>query len=161
MQVKSVYLIGLGFISLLVFSSCDNSTVYSESETIPDSQWQDTDTLFAQFDVTDTQHYHNIFGLVRFSSLYPYSNIYFKYILVGPTGQKITEIKSFEVTDKAGKWLGKGFGDLHSYEFPLVEKLPIKQVGAYKIKIVPYMRREVLEGVHDKGIKVSIGQEIF
>lgn len=149
----------LGGLSIL--SSCDSSTLYNESEPLEGAQWAETDTLDARFEVLDTTRYHNVYVCSRVNALYPNSNIYFKVILTGPNGQHITEIKSFEITDKTGKWLGKGFGDLHSYEFLVLKDLAFKQIGKYRVKVVPYMRKEVVEGIHDRGIKVSLGKEIF
>ncbi len=141
--------------------SCDSSTIYNENEDLVDATWLETDTLVARFEVTDTNHYHNVFLNARFSALYPKSNIYFKAILLGPGGQNMTEVKGFEITDKTGKWLGKGFGSLHSYAFPIFEELALKQLGKYKVKLIPYMRISELKGIHDRGIKVNLGQEIF
>lgn len=147
--------------TVLVFSSCDNSTIYNESEILVDAKWAETDTLFAQFEVNDSTRYHDVWLCSRVDALYPYSNIYYKVILSGPNGQHMTEIKSFEITDKTGKWLGKGFGDLHSYTFPLFKDLSLKHYGKYRVKVVPYMRKDVIIGIHDRGIKVSLGKEIF
>ncbi len=146
---------------VVILNSCDHSTIYNESEVLKDAKWSETDTLFAQFEVNDSLHYHNVYLCTRVNALYPNSNIYFKVILTGPTGQHVTEIKSFEITDKTGKWLGKGFGDLHSYELPLFKDLTIKQFGKYRVKVIPYMRKDVVVGIHDRGIKVSLGKEIF
>ena len=145
----------------VALNACDKSTIYDETQILEDAKWAETDTLFAQFEVSDTLHYHDIFLCSRVNALYPNSNIYFKVILTGPSGQHMTEIKSFEVTDKAGKWLGSGFGDLHSYAFPIFKDLSFKQYGKYRVKAVPYMREEVVVGVHDIGIKVKLGKEIF
>lgn len=141
--------------------SCDRSTIYNETYEIENAQWSYSDTLEARFEVTDTLHYHNVFLNARFSSVYKYSNMYVKVILDGPGGQRLTDVKGFEITDKAGKWLGSGFGNLHSYELPLFENLPLKQIGKYKVKVVQYMRIPELEGIHNRGVKVSLGQEIF
>lgn len=157
---KGVFIIVLVFASV-IFSACDQSTIFHNSEVMENSKWEQTDTLFAKVDITDTTHYHNIFVTARLSALYPYSNIYFKVLVIGPSGQRFTDITSFEVTDKTGKWLGKGFGDLHSYEFPLYQDLALKEEGAYKIKVIPYMRNEILLGVHDRGLKINLGKEIF
>jgi gliding motility-associated lipoprotein GldH len=145
----------------MVFSACDKATIYNESEILIEANWPETDTLLAQFDVSDSVRYHHVWLNVRLNNLYPNSNIYFKVIFEGPNGQHLTEIKSFEITDKSGKWLGKGFGDLHSYELPLLMDLAIKQFGTYKVKVIPYMRKDVVVGIHDRGIKVNLGKEIF
>ena len=78
---------------LLSLSACDKSTCYNESSSLEGTIWKESDTLMASFEVSDSQHYHNIFVLARFNSLYPYSNIYFKVMLSGPKGIDMTEIK--------------------------------------------------------------------
>jgi gliding motility-associated lipoprotein GldH len=146
---------------LMMLSACDSSTIYDESEDLVTETWVDTDTLTARFEITDTNHYHTVYLNTRFTSLYKFSNIYYQVVLSGPNGQRATEIVSFEVTDKAGKWLGSGYGNLHSYAFPILDNRIFKQIGKYKVKVVPYMRISSLEGIHDRGIKVSKGKEIF
>jgi len=146
---------------VLGLGACDNSSIYNESSTLEGAVWEESDTLMASFNASDSLHYHNIYLLARFNTLYPYSNIYFKVMLFGPNGMETTEIKSYDITDKSGKWLGSGFGDLHSYELPLFADLAIKQLGKYKIKVIPYMRKESIQGIHDRGIKVNLGKEIF
>ena len=159
--IKTAKFVTILVLASVMFYACDQSTVYDSSEVLDNAKWEETDTLFATFEVSDTVHYHNIFVTARLSALYPYSNIYFKVLVIGPTGQRFTDITSFEVTDKTGKWLGKGFGDLHSYEFPLYQTLALKTVGTYKVKVITYMRNEVLVGVHDRGIKINLSKEIF
>jgi len=146
---------------ILLLMACDSSTIYDQSEDLVTEIWVDTDTLTARFEITDTTHYHTVFLNTRFTGLYKFSNIYYQVVLDGPNGQRSTEVVSFEVTDKAGKWLGNGYGNLHSYEFPILDNRIFKQIGKYKVKVVPYMRISSLEGIHDRGIKVSKGQEIF
>jgi gliding motility-associated lipoprotein GldH len=153
-------LLFVSVITTILFSSCDRTTIYNESEILENATWPETDTLVAQFLVGDSLHYHNIFVCSRFNALYPESNVYFKVMLKGPGGQHMTEIKSFEITEKSGKWIGKGFGDLHSYELPIFQDLNLKQFGKYEVKVIPYMRRTVI-GIHDRGIKVNLGKEIF
>ena len=145
-------------LALITLVSCDSSTIYDESE---NATWSETDTLYAKFEVKDTTRYHSVFLNSRFSSEYKFSNIYFKVILDGPGNQRIERVRGFEVTDKAGKWLGSGFGSLYGYAFPIFEDLSLKQNGKYKVRIVPYMRIPDLNGIHDRGVKVSLGQEIF
>ena len=142
-------------------TSCNNSTIYNESQKMENSTWMSIDTIKAVVEVTDTTKYHTIFMDTRLNATYPYSNMYLKSIVVGPTGQKISEVKNFEITDKAGKWLGGGYGDLHSYGLPLYERMEFKQQGKYQIKVIPYMRKDSLVGVNDCGIRVTIGKEIF
>ena len=134
---KQAVLLVISAFAIVLFSACDKSAIYNSSEVLKESKWVETDTLFAEFEVADSQHYHSVLLLTRFNSLYPYSNIYFKVHLAGPNGQRMTEIKSFDITDKSGKWLGKGFGDLHSYELPLFNDLPLKQFGKYRVKVIP------------------------
>lgn len=149
------------FLIVVAISACDRSTICDTTEEISDEIWHETDTLTGKFEITDSTHYYDVFVNARFNALYPFSNIYFKAILTGPGGQRMTTVKTFAVTDKSGKWLGSGYGNLHSYSFPVFQDLAVKQMGTYRMKVIPYMRVPKLEGIHDRGVKVTIGKEIF
>lgn len=145
----------------VVLFACDSQTIYNESFDLPNETWAEDDTLETTFEVTDTLHYHNLWLNTRLTETYPFANIYFKVILKGPNNLSKNEIMNFDVADKAGKWLGKGTGDFHSYNFPIYNELSLKKRGKYTLKIVQYMRTESLQGIHDRGVKINLGREIF
>ena len=161
---QKVSILSLGVLVLgltMLFTGCERDTLYSESENLASTAWLSSDTFQVSFEITEIERYHTVHLESRFTDIYPYSNIYYRVQLNGPGGQDITEVKNFEVTDKTGKWLGSGFGDLHSYSFPIIKDIEFKQKGKYKVKVIPFMRVDSLPGIHDRGIRVSIGKEVF
>ncbi|MFT4522143.1 MAG: gliding motility-associated lipoprotein GldH [Bacteroidia bacterium] len=149
------------FSAIVYFSACNSAILIHTTEEVPNGIWTVSDTLSSSFVVTDTFHVHNIWINTRLSQEYAFSNLYLSYTLLGPGGMNISEVTDFQVTNKAGKWLGSGFAELHSYSFPIFENLPLKTMGTYRVNVVQHMRVDDLAGVKDRGIKVETGQEIF
>jgi gliding motility-associated lipoprotein GldH len=158
---KTLFILATGFILFMGMNGCNSKTIMDMSESLEGENWRMDDTLRGTFQVTDTNHYHNIFLQTRLTGDFPFSNFYVKMILEAPDGERFESIKSFEITTKAGKWLGKGLGDLHSYSLPVYPSFVPHKNGSYSILAVQYMRRDDLLGCHDRGLKVELGEEIF
>jgi gliding motility-associated lipoprotein GldH len=77
-------------------------------------------------------------------------------------GPGISHKNQFEVvlSDNTGKWLGKGQGNLISYEKPFDGRLKLKP-GKYTVEIAQNMRDEKLAGVSDVGLKVVKAGKIY
>ena len=154
-----LYLIALG--GIFMFQSCVNDVAYVEVKEIEGSVWPQNDTLVYSFDIGDTTRYYNIYLTMRIDNEYPYSNIYAGVNMRGPSGQDISELKGFEMADKKGKWKGKSYGGLISFEFPLYKQMQFHDSGTFKIHVLQYMRTENLAGVHDAGIKIVKGAPLL
>lgn len=68
----------------------------------------------------------------------------------------------YEMTDKTGKWLGKGFTDLKENKLFFKENYRFKNKGNYHIKIIHAMRKnketegiEELEGISTVGFRIE------
>jgi gliding motility-associated lipoprotein GldH len=145
---------GLVILMVLTFTSCLEGIIYEKDFAIEDSGWSENDTLHYSFEVNDTTKYTDIYLHLRIDNDYPFNNCYTHVELLGPNGQKIQEVRSFDLADKSGKWKGKGYGALISFEFPFFKHLELTDVGEYSINIRQYMRVNTLPGVHDVGIRV-------
>lgn len=145
----------------ILFIACNSKTVIDFQEEVKGKTWNFKDTMVTQFEVLDTTHYHYIDFQTRLNSKYNFSNLYLSYTLIGPSGMEINEIKTFDITDKSGKWLGSGFGELHSYALPLFQKLSLKVGGKYQLRVVQHMRVDDLPGIETVGVRIYTGNEIF
>jgi gliding motility-associated lipoprotein GldH len=96
---------------------------------------------------------------LRISGSYAYSNIWLLYTVEGPD-TKIKQQFQISLSDKTGKWLGKGMSNLLSYEQPILGNIKLKK-GKYTVKISQNMREEELAAVSDLGLKIIKGSKIY
>lgn len=153
----------IGIITLLAFGlvSCSDNTIYNSYTAIGNHEWNQDSTYTFEFQIDDTTHYYDIGCKLRIDESYRFSNLYILYKMTGPSGTSKTVQQNLTVADKKGKWLGKGYGNIHSYDFPLMKEITFKTVGTYEIEIAQYMRTSSLGGVHDVGVEVAKGDEVF
>ena len=157
---------GLIFFCLAAFSAfllsaagcADKNTVIDQNSQIPDHNWTYINKF--RFDVTvdDAAIAYNLYMNLRVTADYKYSNIF---VLITQTGpDKRPEVKRYELklASKDGEWLGKGSGNLYSYQAPFRTnyKFPVK--GVYHIYIEQNMRDNPLREVSDVGLRVEKAQ---
>jgi gliding motility-associated lipoprotein GldH len=81
------------------------------------------------------------------------------YKLDGPVSSQKNQFE-IVLSDNTGKWLGKGQGNLISYEKSFVSGLKLKP-GQYTVELAQNMRDEKLSGVSDVGLKVVKTGKIY
>lgn len=113
------------------------------------------------FEIDDTTHYYNIAFKLRIDDSYRYSNLYILYKMTGPTGKSKTVRQNFDLASKDGKWLGKGYSNIFSYNFPIMHEIEFKSSGKYTLEVAQFMRTDQLMGVHDVGFEIIKGDEVF
>jgi gliding motility-associated lipoprotein GldH len=152
---------GVLFISLIFLHSCasDDQVVLNKFEQTDVSGWQWSQGKKFTFTIEDSTYYYAFSCGLRINSGYSYSNIWMLYKLDGPY---LSQKNQFEVvlSDNTGKWLGKGQGNLISYEKMFVSRLKLKP-GQYTLEISQNMRDEKLSGVSDVGLKVIRAGKIY
>ena len=147
--------------AVLSFQACstDENVVLNTFEKTDAGGWHWKQGKQFTFTVEDTTYYYALSCGLRINSGYSYSNIWLLYRLNGPG---ISQKNQFEVvlSDNTGKWLGKGQGNLISYEKPFDGRLKLKP-GKYTVEIAQNMRDEKLSGVSDVGLKVVKAGKIY
>lgn len=154
----------IGIVVLLtfpVFHSCttDQSVLLNKFEKAEVSGWNWGQGKKFTFTIEDSTYYYSLSCGLRITSGYSYSNIWLLYRLDGPV---VSQKEQFEIvlSDNTGKWLGKGQGNLISYEKPFAGRLKLKP-GIYTLEIAQNMRDEKLTGVSDVGLKVIKAGKIY
>ncbi|MCB9245150.1 MAG: gliding motility lipoprotein GldH [Flavobacteriales bacterium] len=150
-------LLGISFL----LSACMKDVVYEKQYRFEDAIWTAGDTLWFDFEIEDTTVYHDLKAALRIDTEYPFSNLYLLARIQGSQGQDITEMKGFELADKTGKWKGKSYSGLISFELPLKERFVFQRSGSYKVYLIQYMRKDQLPGIHDVGIKLTKGDPLL
>lgn len=139
---------------MLSVASCKNA-----NETIVmndvNSQWDKRKSMDFQFDISDVQSPKNLIFVVRNNNDYPYSNI--RLIARMEHNKKViaTDTLNYVLAKPNGEWLGTGFGETKEtlFQYKLNYKFP--QNGTYSLKVIQAMRRNVLPGIEDLGIKIQ------
>lgn len=142
------------FILFLSLSSCQND---NEKVVVKDvgNSWKKNDSKSLDFDIKDSQGPKNLVFVIRNNNDYPYSNL--RLIAKIEEGKKIisTDTLNYVLAKPNGEWIGTGFGDTKEslFQYKLNYKFP--QNGNYSVKVVQAMRRNVLPGIEDIGIKIQ------
>jgi gliding motility-associated lipoprotein GldH len=142
---------------LLVFVlvSCSTKTIYDKSLPVPGDSWDMNERVSFEVPVTDTAVSYRFFLNLRHTTDYRYSNIYFFIRTRFPDGRTGRDTVECILSDREGKWLGKGVSNIRDNQVLLRRGLRFPQRGNYIFEIEQAMRDEELEGVRDVGIRLE------
>ncbi|UQB68133.1 gliding motility lipoprotein GldH [Epilithonimonas zeae] len=142
------------FVLLIALFSCQNPDDQVLINNVG-NQWNKKKVQQFDFDVTDAQNQKNITFVVRNNNDYPYSNL--RLIATVEHNKKAisTDTLNYVLAKPNGEWLGTGFGDTKEtlFQYKLNYKFP--QNGNYSVKVVQAMRKNILPGIEDLGIKIQ------
>lgn len=144
----------LAIVAATAISACDDHTVYHSYQSIPEKGWKKSDTLFFQMPINDSLTILRLSAGVRNENNYPYQDLYLfvSHNLEDSTKWQTDTLK-FTLSDKEGKWIGTGWGNLYQSVQPMQSAI-IRHAGKYTIKVSHGMKDEILNGISDVGIKV-------
>lgn len=140
---------------IIFMYSCNKSTVYEKYKTIPDYQWSINDTISFEVNILDTINNHNIFVNIRNSGLFPKRNIWLFVNTTDTKGRTITDTLNCFLANKAGKWLGSGFGDIYDNSFMLKENIKFPHKGKYRFEVIHGLRDSPIKGINDIGLSIN------
>ena len=149
------YSFSLLLISLILLSSCNSNVVFTESKVMNKNTWNLLNISSFKVPITDTLKSNNVIFTIRTGSSYPFRNIYLFVTTTSPDGKSITDTLQYNLADEKGKWLGKGFGDIHELNLPYKSNIYFPVKGIYQFNIQHGMRIEDLKGVYDVGLRVE------
>jgi gliding motility-associated lipoprotein GldH len=92
---------------------------------------------------------------LRVTSDYKYSNIFVLISQSGPNIKNASQRYEMRLADKEGQWLGKGSGNLYSYQEPFLVNHIFPAKGTYTFLIEQNMRDNPLREVSDVGLRVE------
>lgn len=150
----------LGAIYAVILLGCKNNAVVDTFKPIANQEWRYLDTITVQIPVEDTSKFYDLYLNVRHTGSYAYRNLYVRLRLYSPTGETGTQTVSFNLADPAGKWLGKGLGDLYESKILWREAAKFTSAGQYRVVIEQFMREDPLPGISDIGLLVEYAKDI-
>ena len=156
MKFFTLYLL-LAFSITLV--SCDPERVYEVNKDLEEEDWKPSDTLSFDFEISDSKAAYNLYYNVRYSSEYPFYNLFTKYFILDSTGTVLKTPKLpedmylFDV--KTGKSLGSGIANTYDKQISFLKDYTFPYNGKYTVKVMQYMRNKPLPGIYSFGLRVE------
>lgn len=140
---------------LLLASACDSSVVFEEHQPIPAEGWHYKNLVVFEALVNDTTNLHNLYIDVRNTTDYGFNNFFVFLDIEFPDGNILRDTIECALADRTGKWTGRGFGKIRSNRFLFRTDVWFPLEGTYVFRIEQAMRREVLEGISDIGLRIE------
>lgn len=156
---KRVYTLLYNIVSVVmaaaVAASCATDTIYYSYAHTPVAGWEKNDTLtFNIPGMAAPGTYSQQVGL-RMTSAFPFTSI--SLIVeqrIMPRGKVLTDTIKCPITDIRGNFLGDGISSFQ-YMFPLRE-VTLNKKDSIHVSIRHNMKREILPGVSDIGLKMEL-----
>lgn len=145
---------GSFFFLILILFSCskENSQTYM---TNINGSWNKKQTQKIQFKIDDAQNPKNIIFVVRNNDDYPYSNLRLIVNFESPNKKSVTDTLNYILAKPNGEWLGTGFGETKEILFQYKMNYKFPENGLYKISVKQAMRKDILPGIEDLGLKIE------
>lgn len=143
-------------LTTIFLASCqDKLAIVDTNIELDKHNWSYSERVKIPFNIESAGIPCNLYLNLRHTSDYKYSNIFLLIHITGPDGKKSTERREFKLALPDGQWLGKGSGNLYSYQILFSEdyKFPLK--GKYVIELEQNMRDNPLDNITDAGIRVE------
>ena len=139
---------------LLSLASCTNANENTLVNDI-DSKWDKKKIQSFDFNINDFQNQKNLIFIIRNNNDYPYSNI--RVIASIEHNKKVIskDTLNYVLAKPNGEWLGTGFGETKEELFQYKLNYRFPQNGKYSVKVTQAMRRNILPGIEDLGIKIQ------
>lgn len=142
---------------LAVCPSCKQDIIYDQYAHTPIAGWEKNDTLFFDIPPIATSGiYQEDLGL-RINGAYPFMGLTLIVIQTTyPEKNKKTDTLECKLIDKNGASTGQGIS-YHQYNFP-INILRLHQGDSVHVAIRHDMKREIMPGISDIGLKLTLVQ---
>ena len=148
-------------VAVILLSSCDESRVLDEYESLP-GKWHKDSVVDFTFSAPDTLQPYDLFINLRNSADYPYSNLYLITEIAFPNGKVVADTLQYEMAAPSGEWLGTGFGEIKESKLWYKEDFVFSEAGEYSVRIEQAMRKRdsingivQLDGITDVGLRIE------
>ncbi|NEU09238.1 gliding motility lipoprotein GldH [Flavihumibacter sp. R14] len=156
MALRNRFLLTFLILGSLSLSSCQDANIVADTnKEISNRTWSYINKIRVPVTIEDEKANYNIYVNLRHTGDYKYSNIFLLIGTQAPGGKLVKERKEFKLALPDGQWLGKGSGNLYSYQLPYKEKIKLDKKGQYFFEVEQNMRDNPLKEVTDIGIRVE------
>lgn len=152
---KSTVFSTLFLLSILFFSSCDESRIFEQNQVIPEAGWEQNNILKFDVDIKDPSTPANFYINVRNADGYPYSNLFLFIKTTFPNNKVSNDTLECVLADEKGKWLGSGMGDIYDNQIPFKRNVKFPLPGTYHFEIQQAMRTDNIPLIMDVGLRIE------
>lgn len=141
--------------------SCDSKQVFDSYQSVSEGSWSKDAKILFEFTVKDTLTKQNLFINLRNNNNYEFSNLFLITQMDFPDGKKIIDTLEYDMADKTGKFLGRGFSEVKENKLFYKENITFPISGNYKISVSQAMRKNgEVEGVKNLNGITEVGFRI-
>lgn len=150
---RTLYILFTTVTILAVLSSCDNKVVYDTYNHTPIEGWEKNDTLFFDVPCMRSSGRYRLEVGMRTNGSFPFTGLS---IVVEQTvipGYKtFTDTLKCRLSDDKGNFLGQGIS-CFQYNF-ILSDINLHEGDSLHVRVRHIMKREILPGISDIGLKV-------
>lgn len=144
-----------GILLLCFLYCCNTNEVYDSTVSFSSDSWSQEQIIDFEFTVSDTSGSYDLYLQVRNSGAYTYKNIWLFVEIHAPNGSVLKDTLEIILADNAGRWLGKGIGNVHQMQVPYKQNVQFINRGVFKVSIQHAMRDSTITGVMDLGLRLQ------
>jgi gliding motility-associated lipoprotein GldH len=140
----------------MLLDSCnDPRTVIDTNTAINGYNWSYVNKVKFDCKIDDENAAYNLYLNLRVTDNYKYSNLFLLISESSPGNKARLTRYEVKLATHEGEWLGKGSGNLYSYQVPFKTNYKFPAKGNYHFEIEQNMRDNPLHEVSDVGLRVE------
>ena len=145
MKIRVIYL----FMFLL---ACQNNKTQHHYHSFENEKWNTDSIVIFNFDNTDTMSSFDAHLKIRHSVDYQFQNLF----LFSEINEQKDTLEIF-LSEKSGKWLGKGFGDIKELDILISKDIRFNKTNKNSFSFEMAMRHNSLEKITELEGVVALG----
>ena len=144
------------FFLVVGFVSCQNENKKEVYHSFNNNTWNTDSIVSFEFDIIDTTSSHDLYLMVRHTTNFKFQNLF---LFTNFENQQDT-LELF-LSEKSGRWLGKGFGEIKELKIRIKENVNVKENQDQIFSVEQAMRYEDLEKIINLTEIVAVGIGLY
>ena len=144
------------FFLVFGFVSCQNENKKEVYHSFNNNTWNTDSIVSFEFDNIDTTSSHDLYLMVRHTTNFKFQNLF---LFTNFENQQDT-LELF-LSEKSGRWLGKGFGEIKELKIRIKENVNFKENQNQTFSVEQAMRYEDLEKIINLTEIVAVGIGLY
>lgn len=144
------------FFLVIGFVSCQNENKKEVYHSFNNNTWNTDSIVSFELDNIDTTSSHDLYLMVRHTTNFKFQNLF----LFTNFENKQDTLELF-LSEKSGRWLGKGFGEIKELKIRIKENVNFKENQDQIFSVEQAMRHEDLEKIINLTEIVAVGIGLY
>ena len=144
------------FFLVVGFVSCQNENKKEVYHSFNNNTWNTDSIVSFELDNIDTTSSHDLYLMVRHTTNFKFQNLF---LFTNFENQQDT-LELF-LSEKSGRWLGKGFGEIKELKIRIKENVNFKENQDQMFSVEQAMRYEDLEKIINLTEIVAVGIGLY